>query len=85
MLIGVLVKLTHREECQYDLAIACRNMPLICVRCQGRAAVNRYKSPHLDGPAHAAFRFIKAIHLFCQALRAVSFIKHCWKELSSEG
>lgn len=84
MLIGILVKLTHThtQECQNDLA--CRNMLLICVRCQGRAAVNWYKSPHLYVPAHAAFRFMKAIHLFCQALHAISFFKHYWKEPSFE-
>lgn len=85
MLIGVLVKLTHTEECQYDLAIACKNMPLICVRCQGRAALDWYKSPRLDVPAQAGFRFMKSIHIFSLTLHVISFFKHYWKEVSSEG
>lgn len=47
----------HTEECQCDLAIACKNMPLICARCQGRAVLDWYKLPCLD----AGFRFMKAI------------------------
>lgn len=85
MLIGVLVKLTHTEECQYDLAIACKNMPLICVRCQGRAALDWYKSPRLDVPAQAGFHFMKSIHIFSLTLHVISFFKHYWKEVSSEG
>lgn len=80
MLIAVLVKLTHTEECQYDLAIACKNMPLICARCQGRAELDWYKSR-----SDAGFRFMKAIYIFCLTLHVISFFKHYWKEMSSEG